>query len=210
MGDPTSEQSGHSDRTLTDAPAPIEWATLPSPSREDDPTEIGGWELPAWVPPPPGALATRDARPVAMTTAVAGGNGNGASSGDHPHDRDERDDPIDLREILSSRGARFLAVVAVCTITLLVAGTVLLWQRVESAPRADAQPSAELLADRELTDIRRRLSRIETQIAATLDATGTTVTTTPAPLLYQLELLRRCVVEFQQAIDSGRSRFTYC
>jgi hypothetical protein len=126
------------------------------------------------------------------------------------HDDDEGEDPIELREILSSRGARFLAVVAVCTIAVLLAGMVLLWQRVETGQRVDAQPSAELLADRELTDIRRRLTRIETQIQASLDATGTSVTTTPAPLLYQLELLRQCVAEFQQAIDSGRSRFTYC
>ena len=217
---------GDGTAAVSNGPAPIEWAvTVPDGANGGngaDRTQPHDIQLPEWVPPPPGSLATRLSTapppvaplthaPVSARTAVA------TIGPDIPHsdtDDDEDDDSgayadLTVGEVLSSRGARFLAVVAVCTIFALVAASVVLWQRIENV-RIEKQPvPAASVIENQLRDLRRRLTRVETQVAGTLDATGT-VTTTPAPLIWELELLKKCVREFQQALDDGRSRFTYC
>jgi hypothetical protein len=128
---------------------------------------------------------------------------------DHDHSDDERITDLTLGEVLASRGARFLTLVAVCSIVGLIAASLVLWQRIESVNEQKQPVPTPAVIDEQLRDLRRRIARIETQIQGTFDATGT-VTTAPAPLAFQLEALRTCVNELQQTLDDGRSRFNYC
>ena len=217
-------------------PVPIEWAVLARDTSNGDHAESHSTGLPAWIPPPPGSLASRLAawrsedEGAAPLSSVAVHTSGATTDEDEtqldalrdiPHHEDvehveheDADEPafadLTLREALTTRGARFLAVVAVCTILGLLASSVVLWQRIEDVKVKGQPVPAPAAVERQLTEIRRRLARVETRIAANLDPTGTTVTTTPPELLYQLELLRKCVVEFQQALDSGKRKFTYC
>jgi hypothetical protein len=209
---------GNGTAAVSNGPAPIEWAVL-VPNGEHggnggDLTQPHDFDLPSWVPPPPGSLAAR------LKTApppLAHAHTTVATIGpDIPHtdsDDDDEDDSafadLTVGEVLSSRGARVLAVVAVCTLIALVATSVVLWQRIENVRVKAQREPAPSVVERQLSELRRRMTRVETQAAGILDATGT-VTTTPAPLLWELGLLRKCVRDFQQALDDGRSRFTYC
>jgi len=218
-----------------DRPEPIEWAALTRETSNADHAASHETDLPTWIPPPPGSLASRLSawhagdRGAPRLSSIAG-RINGAKTDedetqldalrdiehheDLEHDEDGADEPafadLTIREALATRGARFLAIVAVCTILGLLASSVVLWQRIEDV-KVERQPApAPSAVERQLTEIRRRLARVETRIAANLDPTGTTVTTTPPEFLYQLALLRNCVVEFQQALDSGKRKYTYC
>ena len=209
--------------TASDRPAPIEWATLTGldeHDHHDDRTQPHELPLPAWVPPPPGARARlSDFPPPVDPLMQAAAHARGPIAVDVLH-RDEDEEPdesghedritdLTLGEVLASRGARFLTLVAVCSIVGLIAASIVLWQRIESV-NAQKQPvPTPAVIEEQLRDLRRRISRIETQIQGTFDLTGT-VTTAPAPLAFQLEALRTCVNELQQTLDDGRSRFNYC
>jgi hypothetical protein len=123
--------------------------------------------------------------------------------------------PITLRDVATSRGARFLTVVAVTVCVALIAAVVLLWQQVEARPAVATPTAAEEIpyTAAELRDLKSRLNSIETRLASLLDPTQTMVTTTPDELRFELAVFRACVIEFQRAIDAGIRRggqFEYC
>jgi hypothetical protein len=118
---------------------------------------------------------------------------------------------VTLRQVLSP-GARLLIVMAVVALVGLIAANVLLWQRIEETRTVNTEPVSDV-ATSGLADLRRRLTKVEAQIAATLDPTGTVATSAPSVLLFEIAKLRNCVIEFQQAIDNARGRsgeFKYC
>jgi hypothetical protein len=119
--------------------------------------------------------------------------------------------PITLRRVMASRGARFLTVVVVAVFAALVAGNVLLWQRVEDSrvPAAPAEPAVPAVTPADLRGLQERINRVETLASVTLDPTGTTVTSSPSALQSDLDSLRYCLVAFQQAITSQRPGFIH-
>ncbi len=123
--------------------------------------------------------------------------------------------PITLRDVATSRAARFLTVVVVTVLAVLIAAIVLLWQRVEAQPTVTAtiESPGTALTPAELRDFKTRLDSLETRLAALLDPTGSVVTTSPSATQHELGELRSCIVAFQQAIDAGvkhGGQFKYC
>jgi hypothetical protein len=122
---------------------------------------------------------------------------------------------ITLRDAMASRGVRFLTVVVVAIFAVLVAATVLLWQRVEeSHGPAASEPATSPVQEAQLRAVRSRLNSVETRLSSMLDESQTVVTAPPPSVLeFELAALRNCLIEFQRAIDVGRVRggqFTYC
>jgi hypothetical protein len=124
--------------------------------------------------------------------------------------RDEDDEwdlePVPTRSaFFGTRAARLISVVAVVTIAALLASTVLLWQRVEDVKADVSTVPAKPVGNSELTDLRRRLARLETQVAATTDDTGNLVGPTDE-LRAELASLRQCVATFQQRLTQSRGQ----
>ncbi|MEX0666013.1 MAG: hypothetical protein WD598_14760 [Acidimicrobiia bacterium] len=124
-------------------------------------------------------------------------------------------EPVTLRRVMASRGARVLTVVVVAVFTALLAATVLLWQRVEEArvPPEPVLPKVETVTPDQLLAVENRLNSIETKLASMVDAAGTMVTAAPTELQSELVALRSCLSAFQRAIDDGSvrgGRFAYC
>jgi hypothetical protein len=115
--------------------------------------------------------------------------------------------PATLRDVMTSRGARFLTVVVVVAFASLLAATVLLWQRVEDNRRVDttAQPAVSTPSPAVLRSLQSRLNRVETRLSALLTSDGTTVMSSPSAMQSDLDALRYCLRVFQQQILNPRT-----
>jgi hypothetical protein len=132
-----------------------------------------------------------------------------------PGDWSDVPESVTLRRLMASRGARFVTVVAVVTVAALLAGFVLLWQRVEEPhrPVAPAVPT-DVVEQSELVEVQNRLNSLETRLASLVDSNGAIANTPEADILaFQIAALKSCINSFQAAIDAGRVRggqFAYC
>jgi hypothetical protein len=115
--------------------------------------------------------------------------------------------PVTLRDAMASKGARFLTVVVVTLFAVLLAATVLLWQRVEERHVVTATPAKATNAANAalLRGFAGRLNSIEIRTSALLNPDGTVATTPTDALQHELDALRDCLNIFQQQIASGRA-----
>jgi len=132
-----------------------------------------------------------------------------------PDDWYDVPDSVTLGRVMASRGARFLAVVAVVTVVALFAAVVLLWQRVEGPHRpVTSTQDVNAVSPAELVAVENRLNSIETKLSSLVDTNGVVPTGPEADILaFQIASLKSCVNSFQAAIDAGSVRggqFAYC